>query len=126
VSHKAPEVSPVVREMMDLYMETMAALDRGEDRAQCHAQLEAGLRVIYTVADDRDPRLWKRCYVCQDTGYEIIERHPSIYGGEVAVRVARPCVCELGQKRSHALMAYDEQRRSSHAGPKKAGGWRKA
>lgn len=120
-------ISPVCREMMDLYRDVMGAIDRGDDRDQCRQTLELGLRTIYGVANDRDPRLWKRCYICGDTGYEIVERHPALYGGNVAVRYARPCSCETGQARAHTLMTYDERQRANRAtGQPKKTGWQKA
>lgn len=115
-------IGPKASELAALYRDMLAAIDAGHDRAECLELLERGLRAAFPPVDDRDPRLWRRCYTCDDTGFEPLTRHPAIYGGTVAVSYVRACTCEKGQAQQRAIDAQTEaaqQRRQA----KKTGGW---
>lgn len=115
-------IGPKAAELASLYRDMMRALDAGHDREECLAMLEKGLRAAFPPVSDRDPRLWRRCYVCDDTGYEPLIRHPDIYGGTVPIHYVRPCTCEKGQAQQRAIDAASEAERQRRD-KRKSTGW---
>lgn len=120
-----PEMSQNLRDLMQLWRDMDHAIDRGDDRATCLNVLESGLRVIFTPLPDTDPRLWRACQVCQDTGYLIVLHYPRAYGGNTAIRFARPCSCAKGDQQHRAIVASDEAAAERRRGVKKTG-WTRA
>lgn len=95
--------SPKLRELLQLWYQMTATAKTDEDRAQVRDVLERGLRQIFEVVPDTDPRLWRRCLDCQDTGYRRVTRRPPLYGGQVELTFTRPCHCERGGAMQRAI-----------------------
>lgn len=118
-------MSQNLRDFMDLWRRFNQAKANGENLDEWRRHMIAGLRVLFPPLPDTDPRLWKRCQACEDTGYEFLTRYPTIYGGKTPIRVAVPCRCAKGEQMRVVIANAEERARERRQGVKKTG-WTRA